>query len=53
MVPGNTEERELAEHVGQATSEEDSSKPAIIMATALGTLLTAVTPKGRTGVHIH
>ena len=54
MVPGNTEkERELVEHVGQTTSEEGSSKPAIITATALGTPLTVVTPKGRTGVHIH
>lgn len=52
MVPGNTEkEHELVEHVGQATSEEGSSKPVII--TPLGTPLTAVTPKGRTGVHIH
>lgn len=35
MVPGNTEkERKLVEHVGQATSEEGSSKPAITTATA-------------------
>lgn len=35
MVPGNTEkEQKLVEHVGQATSEEGSSKPAITTATA-------------------